>query len=197
MSLYPELIEKAITELSRLPGVGRRSAERMVFYILGASKEEAKTLASAIYYMRDKVSFCSRCNNFAQGELCPICSQAKRDESVLCIVERPSDVSAIEKAGVYNGLYYVLLGAVVPGGAVDIKTNKLERILSEGKVKEVIVATDADAEGETTAVYVREIISKYPGIKACRIGMGIAVGANIEYCDAPTLAKALESRIEL
>jgi len=194
VSLYPELIEKAITELSHLPGVGRKSAERMVFHILEASKDDAKSLASAIYYMRDKISFCERCNNFAQGPLCQVCADEKRDGSVLCIVERPSDVSAIEKSGAYRGLYYVLLGSVSPGQAVDIRLSKLERLLASGFIKEVIIATDADAEGETTAVYVKEILKKYP-VKVFRIGMGLAVGANIEYCDGPTIAKAMEHRV--
>ena len=195
---YPELVEKAIEELSKLPGIGRKSAERIVFSLLDRPKEEAKRLASAIYYLREKIRFCEVCNNFSQGKLCPICSDPRRDSSVVCIVERPSDVAVIEKAGYYKGRYYVLLGSISPVSEAknELKVDKLLKLLNMGEIKEVIIATDADAEGEVTSLYLQDLLAKYP-VEVYRIGMGIPVGANIEYMDAVTIAKAIECRIRI
>ncbi len=195
---YPELVERVIGELSKLPGIGRKSAERIVFYLLDRSKDEVKQLASAIYYMRDKIRFCELCNNFSQERLCKICSDPKRDGSVICIVEKPSDVAIIEKAGYYRGRYYVLLGAVSPVSETkaDLKLDKLVALLKGGEVKEVIIATDTDAEGELTSIYLQELLGKFP-VEIYRIGMGIPVGVNLEYMDAVTIAKAIESRTKL
>ncbi len=197
MTYYPELVQKAIEELAKLPGIGQKSAERIVFNLLDRPREETKRLASALFYMREKVGFCEQCNNFAQGRLCKVCEDSGRDRRLLCIVERPSDVSVIEKAGYYKGLYYVLLGTVSSDNDLSqIKVGKLQKILQEGEVEEVIIATDADAEGEVTALYLREILAKYP-VKVSRIGIGIPVGANLEFMDAVTIAKAIESRVRL
>lgn len=198
MALYPDLVRKSIEELSKLPGIGQKSAERIVFHLLGRPKEETKRLASTLFYMREKIRFCQVCNNFSESEICPVCADATRDKSVLCIVERPSDVSVIEKAGYYKGRYYVLLGSLSPidEGKETLNLTKLKKILESDLVKEVIIATDADSEGEITALYLQEILSSYP-ISVSRIGMGIPVGANIEYMDAITIAKAIESRTRI
>ncbi len=197
MTYYPELVQKAIEELAKLPGIGQKSAERIVFNLLDRPREETKRLASALFYMREKVGFCERCNSFAQGRLCKVCEDPGRDRRLLCIVERPSDVSVIERAGYYKGLYYVLLGTVSSDNDLsNIKIGKLQKILQEGEVEEVIIATDADAEGEVTALYLREILANYP-VKISRIGIGIPVGANLEFMDAVTIAKAMEGRVKL
>ncbi len=198
MALYPDLVRRSIDELSKLPGIGQKSAERIVFHLLERPKEETKRLASALFYMREKIRFCQVCNNFSESEICPICADADRDKSVLCIVERPSDVSVIEKTGYYKGMYYVLLGSLSPvdEGKKALNLTKLKKILESGLVREVIIATDADSEGEITALYLQEFLSSYP-VSMSRIGMGIPVGANIEYMDAVTIAKAIETRTRI
>ncbi len=195
MGLYPELVQKAIEELSKLPGIGQKSAERIVFYLLDQPKSEAKRLASSIFYMREKIHFCQRCNNFAQSDLCEVCSDPTRDRTILCVVEKPSDVTVIEKAGYYRGTYYVLLGTISPTeeDKRSLPLNKLSSLLQREPVQEVIIATDADAEGEITALYLRDFLGKYP-VRVSRIGMGIPVGANLEYMDSVTIAKAIEMR---
>ncbi len=198
MALYPDLVKKAIDELTRLPGIGEKSAERIVFHLLARPREETKRLASALFYMREKVRFCEICNNFSQSPICSICADEERDPSIICIVERPSDVSVIEKAGYYRGRYYVLLGSISPVEEKKSSLNlaKLKKILDSGIVKEVIIATDADSEGEITALYLQDFLSPY-SVSISRIGMGIPVGANIEYMDSVTIAKAIETRTRI
>ncbi len=198
MALYPDLVKKAIDELTRLPGIGEKSAERIVFHLLARPREETKRLASALFYMREKVRFCEICNNFSQTAICSICADEERDPSIICIVERPSDVSVIEKAGYYRGRYYVLLGSISPVEEKKSSLNlaKLKKILDSGIVKEVIIATDADSEGEITALYLQDFLSPY-SVSISRIGMGIPVGANIEYMDSVTIAKAIETRTRI
>ncbi len=200
MGSYPEVVERAIEELSNLPGIGRKSAERIVFYLLDRPRESAKKLASAIYYMREKVRFCEVCNNFSQDNLCPICSSDARDRTMLCVVEQPSDVAVIEKAGIYKGLYYVLLGSVSPldgpGKNSGLNLGKLASMLKRFPIREVIIATDADTDGEMTALYVQEFLNDHE-LDIFRIGMGLPVGANIEYMDATTIAKALQCRVKM
>ncbi len=196
MASYPPLINKAIEELCKLPGIGHRSAERIVFYLLQRTKDEVKQLAAALFYMRDKLNFCQRCNNFAEGQYCRICMDENRDKSVVCVVEKPSDVIVIEKAGCFNGMYYVLLGSLSPldeEGQKRIEVDKLLSWIEEGQVKEVIIATDADEEGEMTAVFLQDLLRQYP-VVVSRIGIGIPVGANIEYVDTTTLSWAITSR---
>lgn len=199
MSGYIESIERLIESLVKLPGIGRRSAERIVGYILNASREEVKLLAEAICKTKENVRLCNICYNLSEEELCKICQDNRRQKEVVCIVEKPVDVTAVEKAGVFHGVYHVLLGSISPlegKGPSDLKIDTLMRRLKEDKIKEVIIATDADTEGETTALYLTKLI-KPLGIKVMRIGLGIPMGSNLEYADTMTLSKAMEFRREI
>jgi len=199
MSKYTDSIEKLIASLIKLPGIGRRSAERIVTYLLGVSKEEVRFLSEAIFRVKENVRFCHICNNFSEQELCKICQDMRRRKDIICIVEKPSDVTAIEKAGDFAGVYHVLLGAISPlegKGPADLKIEGLLSRIKQNNIKEVIIATDADTEGETTALYLVKLI-KPLGVKLTRIGLGIPMGSNLEYADSSTLSKALESRREI
>lgn len=199
MPIYTESIERLIEKLIKLPGIGRRSAERIVGYILNAPKEEVKNLAEAIYKTKENVRLCRICNNLSEQELCKICQDNRREKDVVCIVEKPSDVTAIEKAGNFHGIYHVLLGSISPlegKGPSDLKIDNLMSRLKQNNIKEVIIATDADTEGETTALYLTKLI-KPLGIRLTRIGLGIPMGSNLEYADSATLSKSLESRREI
>ncbi len=199
MSTYTESIEKLIEKLVKLPGIGRRSAERIIGYILSTPKEEIRSLSEAISGVKHNVRLCSICNNLSEQEICKICQDARRRKDIICIVERPSDVTAIEKAGALNGTYHVLMGSISPlegRGPGDLKIDGLLTRIKQNNIKEVIIATDADTEGETTALYLAKLI-KPLAVKLTRIGMGIPVGSNLEYADAVTLSKSLESRREI
>ncbi len=199
MSIYTESIEKLIERLVKLPGVGRRSAERMINYILSAPKEEIKELSSTIDLVKENVRYCRICNNLSEQETCKICQDERRNKEVVCIVEKPSDVTAIQKTGNFSGLFHVLLGAISPLDGIGPGDLRIEGLLSRIKqdsIKEVIIATDADTAGETTALYLTKLI-KPMGIKLSRIGVGIPMGSNLEYADASTLTKALEARREI
>jgi recombination protein RecR len=199
MSTYTESIEKLIEKLIKFPGVGRRSAERIIGYILKAQSDDIKSLAEGILKVKESVKFCRICNNLSEQDICRICQNLNRKKDLVCIVENPSDVTAIEKAGTFSGVYHVLLGAISPlegRGPGDLKINNLMERLKQDNVQEIIIATDADTEGETTALYLTKII-KPSGIKLTRIGLGIPMGSNLEYADSTTLGKALESRREL
>jgi recombination protein RecR len=199
MSRYTESVEKLIDSLIRLPGIGRRSAERIVGYILAASKEEIKCLSEIIAKAKENVHFCRVCNNLSEEDLCRVCQDGRRQRDVVCIVEEPSDVTALEKTGTFTGLYHVLLGCISPlegKGPSNLKIDGLIERLKENGIKEIIIATDADTEGETTAMYLRNLIKPY-GVKMTRIGVGIPIGSNLDYADAATLSKSLESRREI
>jgi recombination protein RecR len=196
MASYTESVGKLIEALIRFPGVGRRSAERMVNYLLGAPREEARNLAEVIVRVKDNVRFCRVCNNISEEDTCKVCQDIRRHKDVVCIVENTSDVAAIEKAGDFRGVYHVLLGSISPlegKGPADLKVEGLLKRIREDSVKEVIIATDADTEGETTAIYLAKLL-KPLGAAVSRIGLGLPVGSNLEYADATTLSKALESR---
>lgn len=199
MANYTESIEKLIESLIKLPGIGRRSAERIVAYILGASKEEIKALSEAINKVKESVKFCRLCNNLSEEEFCRVCQDDRRQKDTICIVEKPSDVTAIEKAGNYHGLYHVLLGSISPlegKGPSDLKIDSLLNRIKENHIKEVIIATDADTEGEATAIYLTKLL-KPQGVHLTRIGIGLPMGSNLEYADSSTLSKSLESRRSL
>lgn len=196
MATYTQSIEKLIEKLIRFPGVGRRSAERIVTYILGASKDEIRGLSEAITSVKENVRFCKTCNNLSEEEFCAICQDSRRDKEIVCVVEKPSDVTAIEKSGNFHGVYHVLMGSISPlegRGPSDLTIDGLLLRIKQENIKEVIIATDADAEGETTAAYLTQLI-KPSGVNVSRIGLGLPVGSNLEYADAYTLSKALESR---
>jgi len=196
MAAYTESIEKLIDCLIKLPGIGRRSAERIINYILHAPKEEIKNLSETIYKAKENVRLCSICNNLSEQEICDICNDIRRQKDIVCIVERPSDVTSIEKTGSFNGVYHVLLGSISPlegRGPADLKIDGLMQRIKQNNIKEIIIATDADTEGETTAIYLTKLI-KPQGVNLTRIGLGLPVGSNLEYADSTTLSKALESR---
>ncbi len=194
--MYPKLIENLLDHLSKLPGVGRRSAERIVFWLLSQDEAQVKALAHSIVQLKEGLRFCTRCNHLSEQALCLVCADATRDKSMICVVESPKDLLAIERTGSYLGMYYVLLGNISPAdgrGPDDLNINKLlQRIVDEG-IKEVVIATDPDAEGEMTALYLGKKI-KPLGIKVSRIGLGIPMGSAVEYVDLSTLTMSLNSR---
>ena len=182
-----------------MPGIGRRSAQRIVFHILDAAKEEVVLLAEAISNVKATVRFCSICNNFSETEICGICSDGKRDKKIVCVVESPKDVENIERSGTFHGTYHVLLGAISPlegRGPHDLKVDGLINRVKGGSILEVVIATDSDTEGEATASYLTKLIRPL-GVKVMRIGIGLPVGSNLEYADPATLARAIEGRREM
>jgi len=194
-----ESVEKLVDEFVKLPGIGRKSAQRLALYILKISHADAQRFASAIMDVKEKVGYCSVCGNIAEGQKCSICDDGRREKGVLCVVEQPSDIIAIEKAGQYRGLYHVLLGAISPLdgiGPEELRIRELVTRVSEEKLDEVIIATNPTAQGETTAVYISQLLKPH-GVKVTRIARGLPVGSDIEYCDEQTLAKAFEGRKEL
>lgn len=196
MSRYPESIEKLIERLIKLPGIGRRSAERIIAYVLNAPVQEIRLLSEGISKVKESVRLCRICNNLSEQEVCKICLDTQRRHDLVCIVERPSDVTAIEKAGTFFGIYHVLMGSISPlegRGPGDLKIDGLLERIQQNNIKEIIIATDADTEGETTALYLVKLL-KPLGVTVSRIGLGIPVGSNLEYADAVTLSMSLESR---
>ncbi len=193
---YPRLIEQMIEQFSKLPGVGRRSAERMAFWILNNPREESLKLAQGIMQLKDQLKFCRQCNHLTESELCLICSDTSRDDQTICVVEDPKDVLAIEKTGTYKGYYHVLLGSIAPAegrGPEDLKIDQLMARIHLHPVTEVVIATDADSQGETTALYLTRELKKIP-VRVSRIGVGIPVGSAVEYADLSTLSMSLASR---
>lgn len=196
MANYTESIERLIEKLMLLPGIGRRSAERIIGHILNASSEEAKELSEGITRVKENVRFCRICHNLSEQEECSICRNPRRNKKILCVVERPHDVILIEKTGTFDGLYHVLLGSLAPlegKGPGDIKIDSLLARINTEQIQEVILATDSDTEGEATALYLTKLL-KPTGVQISRIGVGLPVGSNLEYADPATLSKALESR---
>ncbi|NPV59798.1 MAG: recombination protein RecR [Actinobacteria bacterium] len=197
--LYAPPIARLVEELSKLPGIGQKTAQRLTFHLLKVPQEEARALAEAIVEAREKVAFCARCFNFAQGELCEFCANPRRDPSLVCVVERPQDIVAVERTGEFRGLYHVLGGAISPIdgiGPEDLKVRELlERVRKDG-VSEVIMATNPRVEGEATAAYLAGLL-KPLGVKVTRIASGIPVGGDLEYADEITLGRALKGRLEL
>ena len=196
---FPKSMNRLIEEFSKMPGIGARSAQRLAFHVLKSDKSDAESLADSIREVKENVMFCKRCNNLSDADLCSICSDSSRDASKICVVESPSSVIAMEKSGVYRGMYHVLLGELSPidgVGPEELKIKELiQRIKKEG-IKEVIVATDFTTEGETTALYVYEILKPFK-LKISRLARGVPVGASLEYADVATLQRALEERREV
>lgn len=187
---------RLIEALNKLPGIGRRSAERIVFYLLKAPLEETTELGRLLKEVRENAQFCKRCRNFSDAPFCQICENPTRDQSLLCVVEDPKDVVSIEKTGAYNGLYYVLLGRISPLEGVGPEELQIQTFLGrakEEKFQEVILATNPNTEGEATALYLAEALRPY-GIKVSRIARGIPVGSAVEYMDPATLQRSLEGR---
>ena len=195
-SAYARPLQRLLQALERLPGVGPRSAERMAFYLLRTSREETRAFAQAITDVKDHLRFCEVCFNLSEGDRCTVCQDPARDASILCVVEEPKDVLAIEKTGTYRGLYHVLLGAIAPLDGIGPELLKVDELLSrvvDGTVQEVIIATDADKDGETTAAHLTKLIRPNP-IKITRIASGIPVGSHLEYADHVTIGRSLENR---
>ena len=198
MDYYSSQISKLIEELSKLPGIGSKSAQRLAFHIINLPKDQVKDLADTIVNARNNVRYCKCCCTLTDKELCPICSSDQRDKRVIMVVENPRDLAAYEKTQKFEGVYHVLHGAISPMlgiGPSDIKLKELILRL-QGDVEEVIIATNSSLEGETTAMYISKLI-KPTGIKVSRIASGVPVGGDLEYIDEVTLLRALEGRTEL
>lgn len=198
MELYSGHINKLIEELAGLPGIGAKSAQRLAFHLIGMPRDKVQRLSKAILDARDNVQYCRECFTLTDGEVCPVCSNEKRDHSTIMVVENARDLAAYEKTGKYQGVYHVLHGAISPMlgiGPGDIKLKELIQRL-EGDVSEVIIATNSSLEGETTAMYIGKLI-KPTGIRVTRIASGVPVGGDLEYIDEVTLLRALEGRTEL
>lgn len=198
MDYFSSQITKLIEELSKLPGIGTKSAQRMAFHIINMPEEQVSSLSRAITEAKQNVCYCKECYTLTDTELCPICSSAKRDKKTIMVVENPRDLAAYEKTGKYEGVYHVLHGAISPMlgiGPGEIKLKEL-MVRLQGEVEEVIIATNSSLEGETTAMYISKLI-KPTGIKVSRIASGVPVGGDLEYIDEVTLLRALEGRTEL
>lgn len=198
MDYYSSQISKLIEEFSRLPGIGPKSAQRLAFHLINMPKEQVEMLAKTMVDAREKVRYCSQCYTLTDRELCPICSNSRRNNQVIMVVETTRDLAAYEKTGKYEGVYHVLHGAISPMlgiGPADIRLKELMERL-RGDVEEVIIATNSSLEGETTAMYISKLI-KPTGIKVSRIASGVPVGGDLEYIDEVTLLRALEGRVEI
>ena len=198
MDYYSSQITKLIEELSKLPGIGAKSAQRLAFHIINMPQEQVERLSSAMMDAKKNVRYCKECFTLTDQELCPICSSDKRDHQTIMVVENTRDLAAYEKTGKYNGVYHVLHGAISPMlgiGPGEIRLKELMQRL-QGDIKEVIIATNSSLEGETTAMYISKLI-KPTGIRVSRIASGVPVGGDLEYIDEVTLLRALEGRVEL
>jgi recombination protein RecR len=191
-------LEKLIEEFSKLPGIGKKTAQRMAFHVLKSRKEEAEALAQALLDVKEKVNYCSVCFNITEEDPCKICKDEKRERSVICVVEEASDVLALEKTNQYKGLFHVLGGVLSPLDGIgpdDLKIKELLSRLKGKQVKEVILATNPNTEGEATAIYIAKLIKPLT-VKVTRIARGLPAGGDLEYADQVTLANAIEGRIE-
>ena len=199
MDYYSSQISRLIEELSRLPGIGAKSAQRLAFHILNMPTDQVAQLASAITDAKANVQYCKMCYTLTDQEICPICKNPGRDHKVIMVVENTRDLAAYEKTGKFDGVYHVLHGAISPMlgiGPDDIKLKELMQRLAQEEVEEVIIATNSSLEGETTAMYISKLI-KPTGIRVSRIASGVPVGGDLEYIDEVTLLRALEGRVEL
>lgn len=196
MNYYGNPITKLIEELSRLPGIGGKSAQRLAFYIINMPLENAESLAESIINAKKNIKYCSSCCNLTDEDPCPICSNPRRDNTTIMVVEDPRDMAAYERTKEYNGLYHVLHGAISPMNGItpqDIKIKELLNRLNDDNIKEVIIATNPNVEGEATAMYISRLL-KPLGITVSRIAHGVPVGGDLEYVDEVTLSRALEGR---
>ena len=193
------VVENLINELTRLPGIGRKTAQRLSFFIMGLPEEEALAIANAIIEIKKKARFCRQCFNITEEEICSICRDPKRNKDTICVVEEPSNLIVIENTKIYNGLYHVLLGALSPIDGITperLKIGELVNRVKQGGISEVIIATNPNTKGETTAQYLLQVL-KHPGIKITRIAYGLPIGGDIEFADEVTLSKSIEGRREL
>ena len=195
MMALPLALEELVDQLSRLPGIGRKTAQRLAMYLMRGSREDAVALAKAVVGVKDRISLCSECGNMTEEDPCEFCRSPKRDRSVICVVEEAGDILLLESTGQFNGLYHVLGGVLSPldgVGPEDLRLGELEKRVKDG-VKEVIVATNPNVEGDTTALYIAKILKPLK-IKVTRIARGVPVGSDLEHVDQVTLTRALEGR---
>ncbi len=199
MSFFPASLENLIDKFASLPGIGRKSAQRLAFHILSLSEEDALSFADAITEAKESVHCCRICQNLTEGEICAICASDRRDKSTICVVSEPRDVLSIERGHEYNGTYHVLHGVLSPMshiGPDDIRIKELLQRAAEDEVSEVIMATNPDTEGEATAMYISRLLKPFQ-IKVTRLAYGIPVGSNLEFADDATLNRAIEGRTEM
>lgn len=199
MSFFPVSLENLIDKFAMLPGIGKKTAQRLAFFVMDMPREEAEAFAAAIMEARGSVHFCKRCQNLTDMEFCSVCASSRRDGSIICVVADPKDVIAIERSREYSGQYHVLHGVLSPMnhiGPDDLKIKELTERVSKGDIAEVIMATNPDTEGETTAVYISRLLKPF-GVKVSRLAYGVPVGSNLEYADEATLLRALEGRREM
>jgi recombination protein RecR len=198
MSAYSQSIQNLIDELSRLPGIGARSAERIALHLLKQSPDEAMKLATAIQEVKTRIRHCSVCFNLTEQDPCSICSSPTRDQSVVCVVEQPKDLLALESTGLYNGVYHVLLGRIAPldeSHPGDLTIDALSKRLEAGKIREAIMGTNPTVDGDGTALYLQNLIaSRFPNIQITRLARGLPAGSNIEYANKNILADAISGR---
>ncbi|MCD7844725.1 MAG: recombination mediator RecR [Oscillospiraceae bacterium] len=199
MSFFPASFEELIDRFAALPGIGRKSAQRLAFHVLGLPEGEAEAFAQAILTARQRVHTCPVCQNLTDGEVCSICADGKRDRSVVCVVAEARDVASLERSREYNGVYHVLHGVLSPMSHVgpdDIRITELVKRVSEGEIQEVIMATNPDTEGDATAMYISRLLKPF-GVRVTRLAYGIPVGSNLEFTDDATLVRALEGRRDM
>lgn len=192
-------IQKLLDELERLPGIGPKSAQRITYHLLNVENAEARRLADAIYEVKETVHFCPVCFNYATDDLCELCNDPDRDDSIICVVSEPRDITAIERTGEFRGRYHVLGGVISPMDGIgpdELTISSLLSRLEDGTVQEVLLATDPNVEGDTTAIYISRLI-KPLGIRATRLASGLPAGGDLEYADEVTLGRAIEARREL
>jgi len=198
MTGFPVSMKALIDEFSKMPGIGPKSAQRLAFYILRSSKNDAEAMSKAILKVKESVRFCKVCNNLSDDEVCEICKSPSRNRSILCVVEEPNDIVTIERAGNFNGVYHVLLGSLSPLDGIGPSDLKIEELLNRAKkekFKEIIIATDFNTEGEATALYLLKVL-KNSGARLTRVAYGIPVGGDLQYADQATIIKAFEGRRE-
>lgn len=199
MQYFPPALEKLVEQFARLPGIGSKSAQRLAFFVMNLPENEAKAFADAIVNAKKSVTYCPVCQNLTEGDgPCGICASMRRDQGTICVVADPKDVIAMERAGEYQGVYHVLHGVISPMSHVgpdDIRSRELVQRVAAGDVHEVIMATNPDTEGETTAMYLSRLLIPF-GVKVTRLAYGIPVGSHLEYADEATLMRALEGRRE-
>ena len=199
MAFFPASLENLVDKFAALPGIGRKSAQRLAFYVLGQSDAEAQSFADAILDAKRNVHCCRICQNLTEGEICSVCASDSRDKGTICVVSEPRDVLSIERGHEYNGTYHVLHGVLSPMSHVgpdDIRIKELLTRVAEENVEEVIMATNPDTEGEATAMYLSRLLKPF-GVKTTRIAYGIPVGSNLEFTDDATLSRAIEGRTEI
>ena len=199
MDYYVSPLQNLIDEFRKLPGIGTKTAQRLAYYVLNLPEEKAMRFSDAIVQAKKKICYCKICQNFSDSEVCSVCANPARDSGVICGVENPKDVVQMEKTNEFKGVYHILHGAISPMdniGPEDIKIKELMTRVTGGEVREVIMATNPNLEGETTAMYISKLLKPF-GIKVTRIAHGVPVGGELEYADEVTLARALQGRVEL